>query len=88
MSERLTKEEFVIRAIERLRTEKSNGIHVVWSGFNAAFEKYFGEKSQATTTEMKTKGLIEVVPFDGGVLIYKKGEAPDRVQETINKITS
>jgi hypothetical protein len=86
MKAKLTKQEFVLKAIERLRTEKSKGIHVVWSGFNQAFEKYFGETSRATTDEMKAQGLIDVIPFSNGIIIYKKGEAPDRTQEVINKI--
>ena len=72
----LTKEEFVIKSIEKLRTEKSKGIHVVYTGFNAAFKKQFGEDSRATTHSMAEAGKIVVIPTNGGVRIYKKGEAP------------
>lgn len=86
-TQKLTKEEFTIKAIENLRTDRSKGIHVVWSGYNAAFVAYFGEASRQTTDDMAAKGLIDVHPFEGGAMIYKKGEAPDRTRALVEKIT-
>ena len=43
MSNKMTHEEFVTRAIERLRSPKYKGIHSVYSGFNVGFRKYFQE---------------------------------------------
>ena len=84
-TKKLSKQEFVLKAIDRLHTEKSKGIHVVWSGLNAAFQRYFGEPSRATTDEMAAKGLIDIQPIVGGVMIYKKGDAPDRTKEIVDK---
>jgi hypothetical protein len=39
MSERLSHEEFVKKAIVSLRKEGYKGIHSVYSGFNVAFKK-------------------------------------------------
>jgi hypothetical protein len=83
---KLSKEEFVLKAIETLRTDRSKGIHVVWSGFNAAFERYFGVASRETTASMSKAGLLDVQPMKGGAMIYKKSDAPDRTLETIAKI--
>ena len=41
MSEKLSHEEFVKKAIVSLRKEGFKGIHTVYSGFNNAFKKYF-----------------------------------------------
>ena len=37
----LTPEEFVLKAIERLRVPPYKGIHSVFSGFNEVFSEYF-----------------------------------------------
>jgi len=74
---KLTKEEFVVDAIKKLRdTNRSQGIHSVYSGFNAAFKSYFGEEARPTTNEMATAGKIVVQPRKGGVMIYLPGESP------------
>ena len=74
---RLTKEEFVIDAIKKLRdTKKSMGIHVRFSGFNQAFKTYFSEDARATTDQMKAEGKLIVQPRRGGPMIYLPGEAP------------
>lgn len=90
--DKLTKKDFVLKAIENLRTEKSKGIHVVYSGFNAAFEKYYNEPSRKTTDELVAKGIIEGRAITGGFMIYKKGEMPiatnnKQVAKTLAKIT-
>ena len=47
MSERLSHEEFIRKAIVSLRKEGFKGIHSVFSGFNNAFEKDIsGRKSR------------------------------------------
>jgi len=76
MSE-LTKEEFVIRAIKKLRNpSRSKGIHSVYSGFNVAFQDYFGEEARLTTDKMVAEHKLEVQPRKGGVMMYLPGEAP------------
>ncbi len=75
---------FVVRAIEKLQKPPYKGINTVFSGFNMAFKKYYGEGSDPSkvTTEMIEKGLIDGRPVKkgtgkvGSFLIYKKGEMP------------
>lgn len=82
MATKLTKEEFVIKAIRDLRDpNRSAGIHSVYSGFNAAFKAYFGEEARPTTDRMAAEGKIVIQPRKGGVMIYLPGEAPS-LQDT------
>jgi len=83
--EKLGKEEFVVRAIKKLRG-KYRGIHTVFSGFNEAFRQYFGEDPRPVTQEMTNKGIIELRPVKGGVMIYLKGEAPQAGGDALKKI--
>ncbi|MFQ5802093.1 MAG: hypothetical protein ACE5JQ_04255 [Candidatus Methylomirabilales bacterium] len=83
--EKLGKEEFVIRAIKKLRG-KYRGIHTVFSGFNEAFRKYFGEDPRPVTQGMANKGIIELRPVKGGVMMYLKGEAPQAGDDVLKKI--
>ena len=75
-------EAFVLRAITALRkgVDKNGnpylGIHVVYSGFNAAFEAHFGVKSRETLDKMIADGTIEMNVVRGGPVIYIKGEKP------------
>ncbi len=73
----MTIQEFVVKAIETGRTEKSQGIHVVYSGFNEAFKAYFdGADPRESTAKLQAEGLIVVRPCRGGAMIYKADEAP------------
>ncbi len=72
-------EAFVLRAIEAGRTERSKGIHVVFSGFNAAFRRTFpGRDPQQVTKAMAAAGQIVLRPCRGGAMLYLPGEAPAR----------
>ena len=74
---KMTMGEFVVKAIEKGRTSKSQGIHVVFSGFNEAFKAYFdGADPRASTATLQAEGLIVVRPCRGGAMIYKAAEAP------------
>jgi len=74
---KLTYEEFVRRAILRLRDlSKSRGIHAVYSGFNSAFREYFGQDPIELVKDLARQGKVEIVPRKGGVMIYLPGEAP------------
>ena len=84
--ERLTHLEFVIRAIEKLRTEKSRGIHSVYSGFNQAFRDYFEEDPVPVTTALVKEGKLVTRPVRGGVMLYKPGEAPVAGESALNKM--
>ena len=82
---KLGKEEFVVRAIKKLRG-KYRGIHTVFSGFNEAFRQYFGEDPRPVTQGMAQKGIIELRPVKGGVMMYLKGEAPQAGDDVLKKI--
>jgi hypothetical protein len=71
-------EDFVLRAIERLRKGGYRGIHTVYSGFNDAFRLQFGKDSDpvGVTTRMAKDGKVVTRPVRGGVMLYKAGEEP------------
>ena len=77
MSERLSHEEFVKKAIVSLRKEGYKGIHTVYSGFNNAFKKYFeGENPVEVTNKLAQEGKIVIRPVKGGVMLYLPEDAP------------
>ncbi|MHA1632839.1 MAG: hypothetical protein ACTSXC_08560 [Candidatus Freyarchaeota archaeon] len=76
----LTPEEFVIRAIERLRKPPFKGIHSVYSGFNEAFREYFPTLDPVEfTNQLAKEGKITIRPARGGVILYKPDEVPARL---------
>lgn len=78
MSEKLSHEEFVKKAIESLRKEGYKGIHTVYSGFNTAFKKYFeGDNPVDVTNKLAKDGKIVIRPVRGGVMLYLTEEAPE-----------
>jgi hypothetical protein len=78
VSKRLNPEEFVCKFIVTFRdTERSRGIHTVFSGFNAAFKEYFPSLDPvAVTTALADAGKIDLKPARRGVMIYLPGESP------------
>jgi len=77
MSEKLSYEEFVRRAIVSLRGEGYKGIHSVYSGFNSAFKKYYdGENPVEVTTQLAKEGKIVLRPVKGGVMLLLPEDAP------------
>ncbi len=77
MSEKLSHEEFVKKAIMSLRKDGYKGIHSVYSGFNNAFKKYFdGENPVEATNKLAQEGKIVIRPVKGGVMLYLPEEAP------------
>jgi hypothetical protein len=73
----LTPEEFVLKAIERLRVPPYKGIHSVFSGFNAAFREYFPLLDPVDfTNQLAKEGKITIRPAKKGVLLYKAEDAP------------
>ncbi|MEW6067323.1 MAG: hypothetical protein AB1610_03385 [Nitrospirota bacterium] len=80
MSEKLSHEEFVKKAIISLRKEGFKGIHSVYSGFNNAFKKYFdGENPIEVTNKLAKEGKIIIRPVKGGVMLYLPEDAPASV---------
>ncbi|MDH7493626.1 MAG: hypothetical protein QHH44_07035 [Candidatus Saccharicenans sp.] len=86
--EKLTVEEFVHLAIKSLRLGEFKGIHSVYSGFNEAFKKYFGQDPVQATNRLAEERKIEIRPIKGGVLLYLPGEAPaqSRGDEALKKM--
>ena len=77
MSEKLSHEEFVRKAVVSLRKEGYKGIHSVYSGFNEAFKKYFpGENPVEVTNALAQEGKIVIRPVKGGVMFYLPEDAP------------
>lgn len=71
---RLTVEEFVVRAIEKLADPGRTTIHTVYSGFNNAFRDYFPGLNPVTETEKLVKeGKVAFRFCPGGALIGKPG---------------
>ena len=100
MSNKMSTEEFVTRAIVTLRDiqnakvvgrvskktgkpiHPSKGIHVVYSGFNAALRSYYGKDTdvKSTLADLVTAEVIDLVPALGGPRIFLKGEAGDATE--------
>lgn len=79
---RLTVKEFVLRALEMLPTKDYRGFHVVYSGFNQAFRKYFpGKDPVKEVRELVEQGVVHTRPVKGGVMIYP-GPAKDGERAT------
>jgi hypothetical protein len=77
MSEKLSQEEFIKKAIVSLRKEGYKGIHTVYSGFNNAFKKYFeGQNPIDATNKLAGEGKIILRPVKGGVMLYLPEDAP------------
>lgn len=86
----LTPEEFVLKAIERLRVPPYKGIHSVFSGFNEAFREYFPLLDPVDfTTQLAKEGKIVIRPAKRGVLLYKTGDVPPTTtgKDALKKIT-
>lgn len=90
MSEKMSHEEFIKKAIVKLRKDNYKGIHTVYSGFNQAFKKHFGEDDPIkVTNELAAQGKIVVRPVRGGVMLYIPEEAPrtpNKGDEALDKI--
>ncbi len=84
----LSEEEFVLRAIRRLRKPPYLGIHTVYSGFNQAFKEHFGKNSVEVTRKMAEEGKVVIRPVRGGVMLYLPSEVPKAKESVLQKILS
>lgn len=84
---KLSEEEFVKRAIKKLRGNYK-GIHTVYSGFNQAFKQYFGTNPIETTQRLAKEGKINIRPVKGGVMLYLPEDAPNIAENVLKKILS
>jgi len=83
---KLSQEEFVKKAIKSLRKAPYKGIHSVFSGFNAAFRKYFNEDPVAATKKLAEKGVIVVRGARKGAYLLLPEDAEDSQQKVLDKI--
>jgi len=74
MSRLLTEEEFVIRAIKKLRGKNYKSIHATYSGLNKAIEQYFNRNAVEVINELVEAGKVDMHPTKGGVRLYLPGE--------------
>jgi hypothetical protein len=82
----ISEEEFVLRAIRRLRKPPYRGIHTVYSGFNQAFKEHFGKNPVEVTQRMAAEGKVIIRPVKGGVMVYLPDEAPSAPKSVLQKI--
>jgi len=82
---KLSEEEFVRRAVKKLRGNYK-GIHSVYTGFNTAFKEYFGINPVEVTQRLVSEGKIVTRPVKGGVIIYLPEDAPNPAGNALNKI--
>ena len=66
--------EFVERSIKALRKKHYKGIHVVFSGFNAAFRQYYNEDPRPIIDKMVEEGFLVSRIAKGGVIIMIASE--------------
>jgi len=90
MGKKISTEDFVKLAIEKLRTGTFKGIHSVYSGFNEAFRAYYdGADPIQATTAFAAEGKIAVRPVRHGVMLYLPDEAPasaSRAEQALKKM--
>jgi hypothetical protein len=71
----LTPEEFVFKAIEKLRECPYKGSHSVYSGLDAAFKRHFpGLDLRDILNGLAEEGKITIRPASRGVMLYKGGD--------------
>jgi hypothetical protein len=81
MGEKVSKEEFIKKAIVTLRKDGYKGIHTVYSGFNEAFKKYFdGDDPVQATNKLAGENKIVIRPVKGGVMLYLPEDTPQKGQ--------
>jgi hypothetical protein len=81
-SQKLTVEEFVLTAIEKLADPGRQTVHTVYSGFNDAFRDYFGKDPIVEVKTLVEQGKISFRFCRGGALIAKPGVIGDRGSES------
>lgn len=86
---KLTPLEFVLRAVELSREDGWAGCHVVYSGFNEAFKKYFGADPAKVLEKLEAQGKIRVRPVKGGDMIFPVDDfiPQGKVSDLLERIT-
>jgi hypothetical protein len=88
---KLSKREFISHAIHTLRTGDYLGIHVVYSGFNAAFRTYFHEDPREAVDQLVREGFLRLSLARGGAIIWLTSDIAERrpspaTETALNKI--
>ena len=78
----LPPEEFLHRAVSRLRKGTAKSIHSVYSGFNAAWRQYYGTDPIEGIKALEEAGKCVTHPTKGGARIYLPEDAPARRAST------
>lgn len=91
--QKLSIDEFVVRAIKIITAQKGRpGVHAVWDGLNELLREYYGKDIDVKTifADLKTRGVIEVIPFRGGPRVYLPKTIPtsEKQQKLLQKILS
>lgn len=82
----LSPKDFTLQAIGALRTERSKGIHTVFSGFNDAFRAYFeGADPIKALAALEKQGVVQLRPAKKGCMLYVKGEMPTSAESNVRK---
>ena len=85
---KLSEEEFVVRAIKKLKRPPYRGIHSVYSGFNQAFREYYGANPVEATNKLAQEGKLRTRPVKGGVMLYLPEDIENETQSVLKKILS
>lgn len=87
---KLTTDEFLANAIMKLREGEYKGVHTVYRGVTAAFNKYFEADIKAlglnknnnyeaiNNAVADSNGKFTLRPAKGGAMLYFTAEAPER----------
>lgn len=75
---KITRSEFILKAIELGRQGNRKGLHSVHSGLEAAFIRYFGQKANfiKTVRQLEKESQVTLRSTKGGLMLYKPSEAP------------
>ncbi len=75
---KMSREVFVLKAVEVGRTGRAKGLHSEGSGLRGAFAKYFGVKANMVKTlrELEREGKVSLRVTKGGLRVYRPQDAP------------
>lgn len=84
---KLSVQDFITKAIAAGKDGKHKGIHVVYSGFNAAFRQYFDNADpRAAVDGLVERGVLASRGARGGAIIYMAADAPEKKDDKAGKL--
>lgn len=69
-TKKIPPEEFVIESILNSRRAIYEGIHSIYSGFNEAFKKNYGEDPTNTLQKLESEGKIKIKKYKTGLVLF------------------